>query len=555
MESINGLKGIRYIALDTPSRVASSGEMDDVQLGWLYKELTEAFVCDECVIIFAHHHPNKINSRPFDRMLKEFSNIAAYFYGHAHPTLYYNPEKYGRDEELLLIQTPSLIDFPQTAREVEVYTSRFKNKDNSLNIKFRWRHVRPEGIKKRSEGLLLEAILNTCRRESVKDYNKFAISQWFEPHDKIVYSYKDWVDTNLRADANTVRITFDKSPNSEKVFKDRLDDIVLMRNILGLPPLMSEAPTDCPCKQEKKNAKPKHTDNSKLVEASGLVIQENKAIVAGDETDDRLWVVDLKNIVRCCELIFPAGKPVLNDIEALAMWDVNHLIAICSQSKTRDKEKKKGEEKRNRNRLARIKLNRDATKIVGMNVVEDFRSKLLEYLKKESERLLLFKEPDKIAEADPKHGGLNVEGLAVCGKGEDKELLIGLRSPLTEDGNAVVISLKNVDAIFDDEKEKPDFGKVWFLLSDGLGIRGMVHDKDKDQKRVLLILGQPDDNRATKIVRWNPESNEITPLEVKEVSTEGPMEGIALDQAGQIYVVVDREASVADKALFPLCKK
>ena len=231
-KKVDGLNGIRYIALDTRNSESSGGQMDNIQLGWLYNELAEALIGKECVIIFAHHAPGKIRSSPFRRMLKEFRNIAAYFYGHEHPTDKYDPEIYDGDR-FLLVQTPSLIDFPQTGREVEIHMLRNITPKNYLCVRFRWRHVRPEADNAKDGGIGFARKLNDSRKGSREDYNRWSL---LKKSRERVDSYQDWVNENLQCDGRLVEIRFTKNaPEPRKIFEDDLEQINLFRGHLGLP--------------------------------------------------------------------------------------------------------------------------------------------------------------------------------------------------------------------------------------------------------------------------------------------------------------------------------
>ncbi|MHC4740410.1 MAG: metallophosphoesterase family protein [Planctomycetota bacterium] len=185
---------IRYIVLDTRSNLKSvnrpqpRGVIDLFQLGWLYAELKKAFKNNEYVVIFAHHCPSHMSgnllgrrnytTRILERMLERSPNIIAYFYAHKHPHIYTNGIDWvGKSEHYrsLLIQTGSLIDYPQVGRMVdicvrrpnepdeirEIVECRGQNKRDFRAVDIHWEYVRPRGNVESNapNALLVESIL------------------------------------------------------------------------------------------------------------------------------------------------------------------------------------------------------------------------------------------------------------------------------------------------------------------------------------------------------------------------------------------------------------
>lgn len=75
--------------------------------------------------------------------------------------------------------------------------------------------------------------------------------------------------------------------------------------------------------------------------------------------------------------------------------------------------------------------------------------------------------------APKKEGGLNIEGLTTTPEGE---ILIGFRNPITLDGKAILIPLKNPrDLINLDETVKAEFREPILLDLGGLGIRSIEY--------------------------------------------------------------------------------
>lgn len=93
----------------------------------------------------------------------------------------------------------------------------------------------------------------------------------------------------------------------------------------------------------------------------------------------------------------------------------------------------------------------------------------------------------------PARTGLNIEGLAWSPEGH---LLIGLRAPTVTESrvrphggqeDAVVLRLKNPDALFQALPPRPEFGDVVKLDLRGQGIRGMAYDPDR--KACWIVSG------------------------------------------------------------------
>ena len=201
------LSRIRYIVLDTrdnwPDRrrdkyIHPEGVMDLVQLGWLYNELVETVRNGEGVVIFAHHSPfamaqkGHYTTKIFNRMLDQFPNIIAYFYGHRHPDKNREETKKSKRKNkeieggkcidtVLYVQTESLIDYPQVGRLVDMYligpSSKNEADNISCEIQIDWRYVRPKG-NKFANGWLLDSILENSQHLAGKDTDKSRVDDW-----------------------------------------------------------------------------------------------------------------------------------------------------------------------------------------------------------------------------------------------------------------------------------------------------------------------------------------------------------------------------------------
>jgi hypothetical protein len=263
---------IRFIVLDTRPWGYQDGDIDDIQLGWFYSELVKARNAKECVVIFAHHKPDDLvwwcnNKGHFKTLLKAFPNIAGYFYGHCNENVESWPKpaakssppaweafsnRTGADEgktpagpryihdlgRFALIETGSTADFPQTAREIEVY-ARKEESGESVKIGFSWRHVRPAGKDSTRDGAVLTAALFASRRDAREELNNKVsiLDKLFAP--ERVGSIRDWDRQCLHNGQGVVEITFAEPTGGRwavKSFKAKLEKIREARDKLDLPP-------------------------------------------------------------------------------------------------------------------------------------------------------------------------------------------------------------------------------------------------------------------------------------------------------------------------------
>jgi hypothetical protein len=148
----------------------------------------------------------------------------------------------------------------------------------------------------------------------------------------------------------------------------------------------------------------------------------------------------------------------LDDLEGLDVDDRGRVYAITSHSLSG-----KGKVKPEREKLVRFEVAGDELR--DPRVVQDLKRQLI----------AARPELQRAAEvADVKVGnGLNIEGLAFDGDGQ--RLLIGFRGPLV-DGKAMIVSIENVDEVFETGAEPRISEQVTLLDLGGEGIRGMTYD-------------------------------------------------------------------------------
>lgn len=104
----------------------------------------------------------------------------------------------------------------------------------------------------------------------------------------------------------------------------------------------------------------------------------------------------------------------------------------------------------------------------------------------------------KVGELGPKKTGMNIEALAVAS--DQGGLLIGFRNPLVQ-GKALVVHLKNPDALLLNNGARARFSKPAYIDLDGLGLRSMTYDVTR---KVFFIIAGPKKNTGSfKLFRWN----------------------------------------------------
>jgi hypothetical protein len=146
----------------------------------------------------------------------------------------------------------------------------------------------------------------------------------------------------------------------------------------------------------------------------------------------------------------------LDDLEGLALDRAGNLYAITSHSRDAD-----GDDKTSREKLVRFRI--DGDKVEQTTVVDGLK------------RALTAAHPVLAAVAkvaDVKQdGGLNIEALEISP--DAQRLLIGFRSPL-QAGHAIIASVENVSAVFDDDAKPKIAPRLDLLDLDGNGLRGMA---------------------------------------------------------------------------------
>ena len=500
--AVEGLEGVRYIVLDTRNKdFSANGQIGLIQLGWLYNRLADALARRYCVVIFAHHSPGMMEKdrwtgSVFDkattgilcRMLERFPNVIALFHGHYHwnEALRW-PDENGR---IALIQTGSLADFPQVGRKVWIYAKALG--DDCYQAAISWEFVRPRG-NFTSQGEILDSLLSTSQRESLKEFNSGQSTleaRWHRAKEgwglwgkvpglwqKVNTGWEDWRRRHL--DYGEIRVGFrltDTSAHSRSSWlpwRSAESSSIRAKDVFGAKLRLkwaNEMREYVGCRGVVESPRRiERTVRPPLGSPSGVAVLKSSSgerivFVADDDTDDALYRAALPPTATTealdldwREVALPSTK--LDDIEALAQWSNRQVFAICSQSRTR----RTGASKPSRSRLALITFDDNLSKVAGPpEVCDGLRDALIADLEKQLGRHL--HDVDVLSKLRPSGGGINVEALAKW----DGMLLLGLRDPVTKDDDLIVVPLMNPVAAARREAP-PQFGPALVLRTNATG--------------------------------------------------------------------------------------
>ena len=171
----------------------------------------------------------------------------------------------------------------------------------------------------------------------------------------------------------------------------------------------------------------------------------------------------------------------LDDLEGLTLDRAGNLYAVTSHSRDAD-----GDDKTSREKLVRFRI--DGDKVEQSTVVGGLK------------RALTAAHPVLAAAAkveDVKQdGGLNIEALEISP--DAQRLLIGFRSPL-QDGQAIIASVENVSAVFEDDAKPRISHRLDLLDLDGSGLRGMAWVPSLEG---YLLIGGPTSGAEGPFSLW-----------------------------------------------------
>lgn len=264
-----------------------------------------------------------------------------------------------------------------------------------------------------------------------------------------------------------------------------------------------------------------------MPEASGVCRLGSSLVIAGDEEKDTLWFVTAGD--RKPRAIHVDGGE-WDDMEDLAAIDEQHFFATTSLSRT-----KKGKRRAEREQLLLIQANGQQDLRIARSW--SMRDALFQHLGRTLGSDIDLQTADGAA---PDDGGLNVEGLTVFAG----RLFLGLRSPLTRNGDALMVTIDNAAGLL--AGEAPAFGAIfrWQLPSTN-GIRGLTSVREG-----ILVLGGPTDDNAgsfsLQLLRAEKDGRWSTPRSISLGGFEQLLrpEGIAELSDGRFAVVQDFEEPV-----------
>jgi hypothetical protein len=192
-------------------------------------------------------------------------------------------------------------------------------------------------------------------------------------------------------------------------------------------------------------------------------LPDGRFLVVEDEKDHPFSLVEIRaenavsSALRPGWFEFDDAFWKLDDLEGLAVDAQGRVLAITSHSRDGD-----GDEKKSREKLARFRVEGDG--IVDKQVARGLKAALSGAHPRLAEAAAVL---------DVKNaGGLNIEALEICAA--SGKLWLGLRGPLL-DGRAILASLDNVDALFDDGAPPRISPSLVTLDLDGNGLRGMAY--------------------------------------------------------------------------------
>jgi hypothetical protein len=196
------------------------------------------------------------------------------------------------------------------------------------------------------------------------------------------------------------------------------------------------------------------------------------------------------------------------DLEGTA-WLGNRVYLITSHGRNSD-----GERRPRREQLISLTLEKNASGVTAEvpNGMHPYRKLLDDLAKLPPLRSSINTTDDKVPELAPERAGLNIEGLAAGSDGTS--LLIGLRNPLTQDGRAIVVPLRNASAVLSgSERTRAELGEPILLDLGNKGIRSIEYVEGK--RAYLIVAGPRDDGADFTLYMWSGRPDDTKPSEVK----------------------------------------
>jgi len=248
-----------------------------------------------------------------------------------------------------------------------------------------------------------------------------------------------------------------------------------------------------------------------VFEPSGATtLPDGKVLIVEDErSTTALKLLEVKkdnSIVEIGNLYLPKKikkvfKKEIEDLEAVTS-NGNKIYAITSFTEGKNSSKQQAREKF-------IMFNYEDGAIKKLYIYANLKNDLKESFPE------IFK--DNIFMQD----SINIEGLSF--DKQNNQILLGFRAPLVN-SKAMIIAIKNPDDMFTNNA-KPEFSKPIYLNLDGMGIRDLTYDKEKNG--YWIIAGSVNErNFNFQLWFWNRDKSIVS--KIKNHPNIGYGEGITL---------------------------
>jgi hypothetical protein len=247
-----------------------------------------------------------------------------------------------------------------------------------------------------------------------------------------------------------------------------------------------------------------------IPEASGSTKVGQTLVISGDEEPKALWLRK-ENVLTKTKVKGAAW----DDMEALATLDQNRFFGITSHSLT-----KKGKQKPEREQLFLFSLNGQ----ISVQKSWSLRESILKFLEENYGSVL---DMNEVRTASPDDGGLNIEGMTYLGN----KLYLGLRSPITSSGQAIVIVLSNAETY-------PEVFDSFTVNLDEKGIRGL---ETNAEKLVVLSGSKNDVDEKFGIHLLNPVTRSVSAWRVPGFEQLIRPESVVLENERALIFVQDFE--------------
>lgn len=254
-----------------------------------------------------------------------------------------------------------------------------------------------------------------------------------------------------------------------------------------------------------------------ILEASGVARVGGNLIIGGDETTNALWIESSNSFS-----LMPVLGGTWDDLEDLTAFTGNQFFAITSHSLT-----KKVKRKALREQLMLLSYQ---NKAIELTKSWNLRDQIITFLKAKlgneiDTRALEF--------SSFNDGGLNIEGLVYSGNA----LYLGLRSPITYRGEAIILKIENITKIVNGTT--PAISAVMTVPLNNKGIRGI----SPINSELMILSGYSNDSdKEFGLDTFNLKTSLIKPYQMKGFAELLRPEGLNVETDGSIVFVQDFES-------------